>query len=269
MGASPKRRCIFCDEHAKLTKEHLWSKWTRQLVQRDSLKHEYAIQVFNIDGIDRTVKTIAGDARSRGLRAVCEKCNSGWMGSIEEWAKPSLVPLIKGTGAFLNRDNQRAIATWIAMKAMVGEYFDLTKVAIPLSERQFMRDNRCAPDANWKIWIGNYERTKWLGQYAHGAMGIAPSVRAKDRKPEIPNTQVTTFVIGKLYAHVFSSEIARLVSRFSLCQRAIGKLAGVWPLQEDFIAWPTNAMDDADADAMASAIFLSLKSRYPYPPPSP
>jgi len=230
------------------------------------LKHEHENHVFNLGGVARTVKTVSGDARNRGIKAVCGKCNSEWMGAIEEWVKPSLVPLIKGTGAFLNHDDQRAIATWIAMKTMVGEYFDPSKVAIPLSERQFLRDHRHAPDANWRIWIGNYERVKWLGQWAHASMGIAPSVRIKDRNPEIPNTQTTTFVVGKLYAHVFSSEISRLVNQVSLGSKAIEKIAQIWPIQEDFIAWPTNAMDDADADTMALAIFLSLKSQFPPAP---
>ena len=142
--------------------------------------------------------------RNRGLKAVCEKCNNEWMGSIEEWAKPSLVPMINGTSAFLTYDSQRAIATWIAMKTMVAEFFDRSYVAIPLRERHFLKTNRLPPD-NWKVWIGNYKRGAWAGQWAHTASGIASSIGLATRNPEIPNTQTTTLVIGQLYCHVFSA----------------------------------------------------------------
>jgi hypothetical protein len=266
MVGSSKRRCIFCDEPIRLTKEHLWSKWTRRLVRYDTLKHEYEHRVFNVAGVARTVKTISGDARNRGLKTVCKKCNGGWMSAIEEWAKPRLAPLIKGDAAFLNRDDQIALATWIAMKTMVAEYFDPTEAAITLSERQFLRDRRRVPTPNWQIWIGNYERTSWAGQWVHGSMSIAPSVRTEGRDPRVPNTQTTTFVVGKLYANVFSSEILGLIRGVSLGPRAIGKVARIWPVQEEFITWPPNALNDADANAIASAIFVSLKSQFP---PSP
>jgi hypothetical protein len=188
------RKCIFCDAPKKLTKEHLWSKWTGQIVFHDAAKHEHATQVFNLSGVDRTVKTYGSDARNRSIRSVCEECNNGWMSSIEEWAKPSLEPLIKGTSGLFGPDVQRSVATWIAMKAMVGEYFDPARAAITLGERQFLRDLRHPPKANWRIWIGNFDRQKWAGHWAHSAMGIAPSKGIAQRKPEIPNTQTTTFV---------------------------------------------------------------------------
>ena len=68
-------------------------------------------------------------------------------------------------------------------------------------------------------------------------------------------------MVGKLYAHIFSSEIVSLVNSVSLGPISIGKMARIWPLQEDFIVWPPNAMDDSDANDMASAIFLSLEER--------
>src|SRR5579863_9920883 len=83
MSVAPKRRCIFCDEPAKLTKEHLWSRWTRRLIRHDSLKHEYENRVFNTDGIDRAAKTLDGDARNRGIRAVCKnRSRRSWSDSF-------------------------------------------------------------------------------------------------------------------------------------------------------------------------------------------
>ncbi len=258
MGAIPKRRCIFCDGPAKLTKEHLWSKWTRQLVQYDSIKHEYANQVFNRGGTDRTAKITAGDVRNRGLRAVCGDCNSGWMSAVEERAKPTLEALIRGAGAFLNHDSQKTVTTWIAMKAMVAEFFDPSYAAIPLLERQFLNANRLPPD-NWKIWIGNYKRGSWAGQWAHSASGLASPESVARRKPETPNTQTSTLIVGQLYCHAFSSEIRSLVDRVQLGETGLAKLPQIWPVRESFVAWPTGALSDADASDFASKIFTDLR----------
>src|SRR5580704_11578887 len=95
-----KRKCIFCDQSKKLTKEHLWSKWTRQLVSHDILKHEYADHVFKVDGVDRSARTYGWDARNSTIKAVCLECNNVWMSSLDDAGKPVLSPLIKGDAAF-------------------------------------------------------------------------------------------------------------------------------------------------------------------------
>jgi hypothetical protein len=232
------RKCIFCDQPKKLTKEHLWSKWTRQLVSHDMLKHEYADQVFKVNGVDRSFR---------------------WMSSWDDAGKPVLSLLIKGDSAFLDASSQKLIATWIAMKTMVGEFYDPAKAAVPLRERQFLRDRRQPPD-NWKIWIGNYTRDKWAGEWVHSAIGIDSAQGIARRRTKIPNTQTTTFVVGKLYAHIFSSEILDIIEGITLGKIGLEKLAQIWPIRESFVGWPTNALDDVDADMIAISIFLSLKN---------
>jgi hypothetical protein len=253
------RKCIFCDEPKKLTKEHLWSKWTRQLVSHDILKHEYADHVFKMDGVDRSVRTYGWDPRNSTIKSVCHECNNGWMSSLDDAGKSVLSLLIKGEAAFLDVDSQKLIATWVAMKTMVGEFFDPVKAAVPLSERQFLRDRRQPPD-NWIIWIGNYTRDKWTGEWVHTAVGIDSAEGIARRDPKIPNTQTTTFVVGKLYAHVFSSEIPDIIAGITLGKIGLEKLAQIWPARESFIGWPTNALSDVDADAIAISIFLRLKN---------
>jgi hypothetical protein len=254
-----KRKCIFCDQSKKLTKEHLWSKWTRQLVSHDILKHEYADHIFKVDGVDRNVRTYGWDPRNSTIKSVCHECNNGWMSSLDGAGKPILSLLIKGEAASLDADSQKLIATWVAMKTMVGEFFDPVKAAIPLSERQFLRDRRQPPD-NWIIWIGNYTRDKWAGEWVHTAIGIDSAEGIARRDTKIPNTQTTTFVVGKLYAHIFSSEIPDIIAGITLGKIGLEKLAQIWPVRESFIGWPTNALGDVDADAIAMSIFLSLKN---------
>jgi hypothetical protein len=262
MRAPSKRKCIFCDLPRKLTKEHLWSKWIRQLVAHDMKKYEYVDHIFKVEGLERSVRTYGGDARNLTIRSVCRECNNEWMSSMDSAAKAILSLLIRGDAAFLNADTQRLVATWLAMKAMVGEFFDPSKVAVPLSEREFLRDKRQPPD-NWMIWIGNYTRGKWAGEWVHTASGIDSAKGIARRDTKVPNTQTTTFVVGKLYAHIFSSEIPDIVAGISLGKIGYEKLAQIWPIRESFVGWPTNALSDVDADAIASSIFLSLKGHFP------
>lgn len=183
------------------------------------------------------------------------------MSSFDDAAKPVLSMLIKGEKAFLNADSQKLIATWIAMKAMVGEFFDPSTAAVPLSERQFLRDRRQPPD-NWKIWIGNYTRKKWSGQYVHTTSSIDSADGLARRDPNVPNTQTTTIVVGNMYAHVFSSDIPAVIGGYGLNESKQEKIAQIWPIRESFIAWPPIAMNDTDADAVAMAIVLSLQSSF-------
>jgi hypothetical protein len=260
-----KPKCIFCGEPKKLTKEHLWSRWIRQLVSHDAKKHEHVNQIFRSEGIETATRVWSGDVRNRGVRSVCGECNNGWMSSLEEHARPALEPLIKGELFFLNQNTQKTVATWIAMKTMIAEYFDPPRVAVPLIERQFLRRHRKPPTENWRIWIGNYERRQWNAQWAHSAAGIAPVTSMARPGPQIPNTQTTTIIVGKLYAHIFSSEIQSLVSRASLGKRGVERLARIWPIQEDFIVWPPRPMSDIEASELSTAILVDLRNQFPPP----
>ena len=182
------------------------------------------------------------------------------MSSVEEWAKPALIPLINGTASFLDHDSQGAVATWIAMKTMVAEYLDPSKVAITLGERQFLRDQRLAPSANWRIWIGNYERTKWAGQWVHGSHGLTSEIvsQSETRKSRYANYDIRSrkALCSRIQQRDYQPRQPSLARPEGHRQDG-PRLA----IEEDFIAWPTNALDDSDADVMASAIFVRLKAR--------
>jgi hypothetical protein len=150
-------------------------------------------------------------------------------------------------------------------ETMIAEYFDPPRVAVPLIERQFLRRHRKPPTENWRIWIGNYERRQWNAQWAHSAAGIAPVTSMPRPDPQIPNTQTTTIIVGKLYAHIFSSEIQSLVSRASLGKRGVERLARIWPIQEDFIVWPPRPMSDIEASELSTAILVDLRNQFPPP----
>jgi hypothetical protein len=245
-----------------MSKEDVWPVWLKKYVPRD--RKNYRARLTKVDrGLvhDENTLKIDGDPRSRGVKLVCERCNNEWMSGLQTRAKPLLLPLILGQKAVLGRDAQRLIAAWCAMSVMSADFFFPDRSAVPQAHRDHLRMTRDAPPDTWKIWIGNYKREKWVAHWAKQSMSIS----SKEHIPEItaggfprPNTQATTIVFGQLYVHVFSSLFPEMVAKTSIAGKGIEKVAQIWPIREDFIAWPPNPMSDRDADNIAVAIFKLL-----------
>ena len=106
MIESPKRGsriCIFCGV-APVTAEHTLPRWLtehvppRLLVRRTGTDHPE--NVWRERGV------------SHRVRAVCARCNNGWMSELEREARPHLVGLLKGTPCVLGAEAQTTVATW-------------------------------------------------------------------------------------------------------------------------------------------------------------
>jgi hypothetical protein len=254
-----KRVCIFCSPGCgRLTKEDVWPTWLGQYVPRDLKNYTAMSAIVHPTHSDVTREKHDGDPRSRRVKFVCARCNSGWMSRFQNRIKPILLPLVKSERIVLGQEAQRLLAGWIAMSTMTSDFFYPEKQAIPQSHRDWLRDHYEPPPDTSRIWIGRYEREKWVGHWVKNSMPIS----SKEHIPEIsadgiprPNTQATTLVFGQLYVHVFSSVHTSVVAKASIAGKGIERLAQIWPVREHFIAWPTNAMTDRDADRIAGAIF--------------
>jgi hypothetical protein len=144
------------------------------------------------------------------------------------------------------------------MFVMVAEFLDKTgtRVAISSKDRLFLKANLAAPPS-MKIWIGYYERDKWLGVWFHATFPISDEDHVPQRSSlgvDFPNTQTTTFVIGKLYIHVLSSDIAGIVRKNEIVGDGRKLLYRIHPFRRSALTWPPSLrMSDQDADAIASA----------------
>jgi hypothetical protein len=245
-----------------MSREDVWPTWLKKYVPRDLKNYTVRLSIIKSDRtLENEDKTVDGDPRSRRVKLICERCNNNWMSRLQEWAKPILLPLILGEKIVLSRDAQRIVAGWCAMSVMTADFFFPDRHAVPQTHRDHLRDRCEAPPDTWKIWIGNYKREKWKAHWAKQSMPIS----SKEHIPEItaggfprPNTQATTLVFGQLYVHVFSSLFPIMVAKTSITGKGIEKVAQIWPIREDFVAWPFNPMSDRDADNIAAAIFKML-----------
>lgn len=248
------KECIFCGGKP-LTKEHIWPRWLRPYIVRDQ-KHYYSSrQIVHEARSESARKKWGGDPRDRTVRIVCRACNGGWMSQLQIRAKPLIMQLINGATKQLSTQDQRILAFWCAMCTMTAEFLEPERTAISAIHRAFLKNDTLL-FSNWRIWIGDFNRVEWVGQWVHNMMPLAST----DRQPAVidglpePNTQTTTLVFGRLYVHVFSSEYEDVVSKIHLGERSARNLRQIWPIVDTSIAWPPKSMTDRDADDMAGAI---------------
>jgi hypothetical protein len=246
-----------------MTREHIWGDWLKAFVRRDMNKHHFHAQRINRPGAAPTSITSlkAGDPLNSKVRVVCRSCNNTWLSQLQEQAKPFLVPLIRGDRTALGRNGQERVAAWCAMATMTAEYIDPDpySIAVSQSEREWLMNNRTAPQG-WRIWIGNYQRYKWIPRWVHFTF---PMLDAKDMpkpedvEPPFPNTQITTFTVGQLYVHTMSSAYSETVAKWywglGPAPTAGKLLAQIHPHKESIIAWPPTALTDRSADDIAGA----------------
>jgi hypothetical protein len=110
------KECAFCSGSAKISGEHVVSRWISKSIFPGLGKHR--IHKHN----SGEVKEWIGKGVQWQLKVVCTKCNNEWMSRLEdEHAKPRLTPLIKGSNIAIPIDLEyaRSIALFAFKTALV------------------------------------------------------------------------------------------------------------------------------------------------------
>lgn len=233
--ALPKR-CIFCQEKSKLTREDFFPKWFRELYpappesQNSRLNSE--VSWYERDEITgELIHVIAsgklarpGDLADQTLRVVCAKCNNGWMSRLQQAAKPHLIPYIEGDWRPFSTATREVISSWATMFAMVVKFADEPRAVVPPIERQiFMRDQR--PTIGAKILVGPLagDLPYWFHQRTWRVTLNPDEVFFR------PNARLTTIVMGHLLLQVYLTTSD--LEPFDAAERCIEQgLVPVWPL---------------------------------------
>lgn len=158
------RTCIFC-RGTPLTREHIWPQWLRAHLPMPMLNYQALRATEHRQHTDRSVATRSGDPHRWRVRAVCARCNNGWMSQLETRVQPILIPLLTGRTTRLTPPQQQTLACWAALKVMVAEY-DRTghRVSHHMHRKRLMR-RQLPPAHRWKILIGDYKRTAWVPRW--------------------------------------------------------------------------------------------------------
>lgn len=193
-------KCIFCGSPEKLTREHIWADWLRKYLPRTGNRNYHWTR--HGDGeINRGKIHRPGDAHSQRLQVVCGKCNSGWMGALQEAVKPILTPLVQDTWGPLDQYSQEVLARWATMFTMVVEYADPKRAKVPQTHRDLLRTGASLADG-WYIWIGRHDPgTEHPAYFNHfGWEGVSLSTGTGEVHDYF---QTTTFTVGRLLVHTF------------------------------------------------------------------
>jgi hypothetical protein len=143
------------------------------------------------------------------------------------------VPILKGEETDLNKPAQRLLAAWAAMMVMVAEYAEPDMIAVPASDRSFLREKK-KPPTHWKIWVGA-QRVEQFPLYSHFTSQFVrnESEMSPDGLVTEPNTQTTTICVGEhLLIYVMSSTVGRrIIRRWVLPREIRSGMQQIWPLR--------------------------------------
>ena len=261
MSKSPNR-CIFCGS-PNLTYEHVFSKWTHKFLEpRQKGKALAEIARKYPYRSESNVVKLLGQVRDWKVLCVCGgthlTCNNGWMRAIEEKAKPVLLPLIKGDDTRVLPSDQRIIATWAILKAIVGEYDGRYVTNVHYKQRRYLMDHLFPPERGWGVWIGHFVRNSWVPEWVSCPFLLLPdhviSRRLSKHEATYFNSCASTQVVGKLFIHVVHSPMPRFIARLRFPTPQRGALFRIWPPSSTSIKWPSSTLGDRDADSIANAV---------------
>jgi hypothetical protein len=231
------KRCIFCQERTRLTREDFFPQWFRALYpaspesERSRLNaqvswHEQDPSTGKIKMIISPSKLARpGDLADQTLRVVCAPCNNGWMSQLQQAAKPHLLPYIQGKWPRPNRAARKVISSWATMFAMVVEFCDEPSAVVsPIERAVFRRD--LSPPLGAYVWAGRLagDLPYWF-QERFFRLTLDPNETRGH-----PNGKVTTIALGHLLLQVYLTTSD--IKAFDPVQRCVDYgLSPLWPLK--------------------------------------
>lgn len=238
------------------------------------MKKYYVVRAdAQIEKTDRFLIRRAGDIRDWQIQCVCGRvCNNGWMRQrIENTARSIMFPLIEGD-AFVKGGTtrilphqQKIIASWAVLKAMVAEYDSHSWVTTHHTHRKHLMARTAPPPHGWAVWIGPYLRGNWLPHWGSSPfLYFSPKQevrRGSDIRASYYNSHISTQVIGKLYIHVIRSPARDFINRWRFSLPDKGSFFRIWPPSDVSIIWPGQFMTDRDADYVMGALYNFIMDR--------
>ena len=218
---SPITNCIFCGS-SDLTGEHIFPRWSHKYLAPRPKEKSLAFRgrQYPDGNHPSVVRKMPGQIRDWKVRCVCGgshlTCNGGWMKAIEDRARPILIPLMRGDEMRIWPDEQALIATWATIKAIVGEYDEHVPATVHHAQKYVMKRG-LPPSQGWSVWIGHFEKTKWIPEWLSRPFLLRPdeiAAKRKSREATYFNSCASTQILNKLFVHVIHSPHPRLFNRF-------------------------------------------------------
>jgi hypothetical protein len=227
------RSCIFCGR-TPVTREHVMPRWlTAVLPEQARFRGQDQQFVLQPPGGARSRlvlphREMREPFNAMTVKAVCAKCNGGWMNALEEAARPVLTSLIKGESRQLEIDDVETIATWTVKTALMAQLTGVEYAAGLGAVYQVFYDER-KPPQNSAVWAAATGAEDWgLRLEIVGAL-IAMEEESSSIQPDDPvNTISVTIGLGNLLLHALLTARDR-VSYPPLDEIHSGAVKRLWP----------------------------------------
>ena len=227
-----------------ITKEHVWPDWLGPHLPNDMLNHEVYSELILPTETLTTVTKRSGGPQSARVRHVCQACNNGWMSVLQNDAKPILIPLLQGGRISLFKNERLILARWIVMFCMVAEFMDRSGLRIGISQeaRTYLKEKGSVP-LGWKIWVALLHQNARPSVWIHNTLPIEDikkkiEIITNEEGIALPNSQTTTFTIGRMLASTFSTPLPGLLRKQKMPAELVRQLSasarqqsvGLWPI---------------------------------------
>jgi len=160
------------------------------------------------------------------------------MNDFESRVIPFIKPILWGQfGVQISSAQTTALAAWLSLITVLHEY-SIDDVCISPQERAYLK-RKGTPPENWVIFIAGAYGPQWERASIHCAFNTFTYSSNLDLTAGLSgtrnNSQCTSFGMGKLFAHIFSTPNWKILRDFEVADRSRG-LTQIWPAPR--VIWP-------------------------------
>jgi hypothetical protein len=245
-----------------VTREHIFPRWLHAYLPQQggnatiNVRMEYADRVDVLDDV-----TLNGPLRHWQIRCVCGNyrgsCNGDWMSKIEKSTQRVMEPMLLGERLRLSETDQKTIATWAVLKAIVVHHRFVHHM-----QRKEMR-TRKEPPKGWSVWIARHEAGP-LGKWVSRPMTIDPadSRRRDGRKGAVANNHTSTQFLSEILIHVVKLPYLHFAEQWKWVNAQghpiSGALLRIWPPTGQSLVWPQKALTEVDALTVVESVYSAF-----------
>lgn len=224
------------------------------LPQPPDPRHDRKIYLTSPTGhkAERGVAGRAGSINTIKIRAVCDRCNNGWMSQLEESVRPFLTPIITGAPIVLDFEQTALIARWVALKCIVAEHSQ-GEWMTPREDREAFREGGRIP-RYFNIYMANHNMQNAAGYVRH-----TNCIAVNSPEPNPPlngaaaNIQTISFVLGRVFVHLNAARIHDFSLESRVIIPAFYANCRLWPLTHHEMVWPRRPLFSRESMAYVAA----------------
>jgi hypothetical protein len=235
------RRCAFCGCTGKLSGEHVWPKWVRDVILSDRRRGGYVYaDATPGEPVEITLTRPVAELADLTVKKVCEDCNTGWMHRIEDAVIPILRRPVQGDPTTL-RGELRSVATWTFLKCLVVALATSKEHLVPPRTFDWMRRHQ-RPPQSVNVLMACYGGTRHP-LYA-GAGTVEFDVQVGDGERTKRHASQVTIGMGHLVCQVFGHHMGGVLDlKLKGWKRDVACVG--WPEPTEAVRWPPRVpLDD-------------------------